>query len=68
MWIRVLSDFDWKPRPAVTVAFLAGQEKNVPRACAEFALARGVAENMKAPERRARRHGTTGTSADGQGS
>jgi hypothetical protein len=59
MWIRVLSDFDWKPRPAVTLAFLAGQEKNVPRACAEMAVARGLAVKMKAPTRQGARNGTT---------
>lgn len=44
MWMRFLADYDWKPRPPVTIAFKAGDVKNVTRACAAAASAAGKAE------------------------
>lgn len=43
MWVRFTADFDWKPKPQVTLAFLIGQERNVTRDCAEKAVAAGKA-------------------------
>ena len=45
-WLRFTANFDWKPKPQVTIAFKAGQEKNVPTPCAEAALAKGVAVRL----------------------
>jgi len=47
MWVRFTADFDWKPKPQVTLAFLAGQERNVTRDCAEKAVAAGKAVRFK---------------------
>lgn len=49
-WLRFTANFDWKPRPQVTQAFLAGQERNVTTPCAEAAIAKGVA--VKLPRKR----------------
>ncbi|RVQ20394.1 hypothetical protein CN096_06745 [Sinorhizobium meliloti] len=47
MWMRFLADYDWKPRPPVTIAFRAGDVKNVTRACAAAAMALGKAERTE---------------------
>lgn len=47
MWVRFTADFDWKPKPQVTLAYLAGQERNVTRGCAEKAVAAGKADPIK---------------------
>ena len=47
MWVRFTADFDWKPKPQVTIAFLAGQERNVTRGCASKAIKAGKAEKME---------------------
>lgn len=47
-WVRFLEEFDWKPKPAVTVAFRAGTVKLVTRACAEKALTAGKAVRLEA--------------------
>lgn len=39
----MLADFDFKPTPAVTIAYKAGGEYNVPRAAATLAVAYGKA-------------------------
>ncbi|RVL76019.1 hypothetical protein CN135_23610 [Sinorhizobium meliloti] len=49
MWVRFLADFDWKPRPPVTIALKAGDVKNVTRACAAAAVALGKAERTERP-------------------
>lgn len=49
-WLRFTADFDWKPRPQVTQAFLAGQERNVTTLCAEAAIAKGRA--VRVPRKR----------------
>lgn len=47
MWVRFTADFDFKPKPQVTLAFLNGQERNVTRDCAEKAVAAGKAVRIK---------------------
>jgi hypothetical protein len=47
MWVRFTADFDFKPKPQVTLAFLAGEERNVTRDCAEKAVAAGKAVRVK---------------------
>jgi len=46
-WIRFTADFDFKPKAAVTLAYVAGQEKNVTRECASRAVAAGKAVRIK---------------------
>ena len=46
MWVRFTADFDWKPKPQVTIAYLAGQERNVTRDCAAKAIKAGKAEKV----------------------
>lgn len=36
MWVRFLSDFDWR-QPGFTIAYKAGMVENVTRACAAAA-------------------------------
>jgi len=48
-WLRFTSDFDFKPTARVTIACRAGDVKNVTRACAAKALARGVAVRIDPP-------------------
>lgn len=55
-WVRFTADFDWKPQPAVTIAYRAGDEKLVTTACAAAAKAAGKGE--KVAKRRARANGT----------
>ncbi|RVO41360.1 hypothetical protein CN093_08850 [Sinorhizobium meliloti] len=55
MWMRFLADYDWKPRPPVTIAFRAGDVKNVTRACAAAAIAAGRAEPTERPKNDRRR-------------
>ncbi len=50
MWMRFLADYDWKPRPPVTIAFKAGDVKNVTRACAAAAATAGKAIKTERPE------------------
>lgn len=50
MRVRFLEDFDWSPaefKGRVTVAYKAGMELRVTRACAAAALAAGKAERVK---------------------
>ncbi|EJL57964.1 hypothetical protein PMI09_00669 [Rhizobium sp. CF122] len=44
--VRFSSDFDFKPTKRVTVAYIAGMEVTVKRACADQAIAAGKAEEM----------------------
>lgn len=46
-WVRFIADFDFKPHPQTTVAYRAGDERNVTRACAAAAVAKGAAERLK---------------------
>lgn len=50
MWIRLLANHDWR-QPGYTVAYLAGETYNVPRAAAEGALAAGKAVRLKPPRK-----------------
>ena len=47
-WVRFVADFDFKPHPQTTVAYRAGDERNVTRACTAAAVANGAAERIKA--------------------
>ncbi|MGZ2403878.1 hypothetical protein ACVIKO_001138 [Rhizobium ruizarguesonis] len=51
MWLRFSVDWDWKPRPQVTIAFKAGGVHNVTRACAEAAIAASKATPTERPAR-----------------
>jgi hypothetical protein len=46
-WVRFTANFDWKPKPQVTQAFLAGQERNVTTPCADAAIAKGAAVKIR---------------------
>lgn len=50
MWLRFSEDYDWKPRPQVTIAYKAGGVHNVTRACAAAATAAGMAEKTERPK------------------
>lgn len=50
MWVLFTADYDWKPRPPVTIAFKADSVANVTRACAAKAIAAGKAERTERPE------------------
>ena len=50
-WVRFTADHDFKPRPAVTLAYLAGQVRLVTTPCAQQAIALGRAEACDRPGR-----------------
>lgn len=50
-WVRFTSDFDFKPKPGVTLAYLRGDVLNVPRAASAAALCAGKAVAMKKTHR-----------------
>ena len=50
-WVRFIADFDWKPMSTVTIAYRAGQESNVTRACADAAAAKKKAVRLKKTSR-----------------
>ncbi|MEQ1901862.1 MAG: hypothetical protein ABL866_14160 [Devosia sp.] len=43
-WIKFTADFDFRPKPAVTLAYRAGQVVLVTTACAKAAIDKGRAE------------------------
>lgn len=45
--IRFLADYDYKPRPQVTIAYKAGKVEFVHLECAEKAVAAGKAEYVE---------------------
>lgn len=45
-WVRFTADMDWKPKPSVTVAYLAGMKRNVPSPAAAAAIAAGKAVRL----------------------
>lgn len=47
MKVRFVKDFDFKPTPRVTVAYLAGMERTVKRSCGERAVALGRAVRIE---------------------
>jgi hypothetical protein len=59
VWVRFSAPMDWKPRPPVTIAFKAGDVRNVTRACAAAAIARGAAEKTERPEDASRSYART---------
>ncbi|QIG68725.1 hypothetical protein EVB67_075 [Rhizobium phage RHph_TM3_3_14B] len=48
-WVRFTADMDWKPKPAVTIAYKAGMVRLVTRACAAKATDAGKAEKTERP-------------------
>lgn len=56
-WVRFIEPFDWKPKPQVTIAYLAGFAGLVTTACANAAIAKGSAIKIPTPRK-----------ADGNGS
>jgi hypothetical protein len=44
-------DFDYRPTPAVTIAYKAGREYTVRRECADQAIALGRATDLQQPSR-----------------
>ncbi|WP_336801473.1 hypothetical protein [Kaistia sp. MMO-174] len=58
MRVRFLKDFDWSPvelKGRVTIAYKAGKELRVTRACAAAAIAVGAAKALNKEERDERR-------------
>lgn len=49
-WIRFTSDFDFRPRPQVTIAYKAGMHLLVTTACADLAVAKGRAVRQGKPK------------------
>lgn len=52
-WVRFTADFDFKPKPTVTIAYREGHVLNVTSACAAKAIAAGKAVRMKKPSKAA---------------
>ncbi|ADH87356.1 hypothetical protein Snov_0019 [Ancylobacter novellus DSM 506] len=48
-WVRFIADFDFKPKPAITIAYRAGFVGLVSRSCAAKAKARGLAIPVSRP-------------------
>lgn len=46
-WIEFTEDFDWKPKPQVTIAYRAGMALNVTTACANDAVRKGKGKRLK---------------------
>jgi len=55
-WVRFITNFDFKPRPSITLAFKAGDVRNVTRACAAAAIERGKAEKIERPANASRNY------------
>jgi hypothetical protein len=56
MWVRFQRAFDWTPpeKRLVTMSYPAGHIANVPRDCAEKAIAAGAAVRTVAPPKEQR--------------
>jgi hypothetical protein len=50
-WVHFTADFDWKPKPQVTIAYRKGQRLLVTTPCANVAFAKRVAEKLKTPRK-----------------
>ncbi len=50
-WVYFTENFDWKPKPQVTIAYREGQRLLVTTPCANAAFAKGVAEKLKTPRK-----------------
>lgn len=48
-WVRFVADFDFKPKPGITIGYRAGYVGLVSRSCAEKAKARGCAVTVGRP-------------------
>lgn len=48
-WVRFNRDFDFKPRPSLTLAYMAGRAYLVSRACAEAAETAGAGALTRRP-------------------
>lgn len=48
-WVRFTADFDFRPSPAVTIAYLKGQVRLVTRACSARAKEARKAEAASKP-------------------
>jgi hypothetical protein len=46
-WVRFSADFDFKPKPSLTLAYRAGDEKLVTTPCAQAAVAAGKGTIVK---------------------
>jgi len=53
MWVKFADDFDWKPKPSVTIAYRAGMILNVPIAAARAAVAANKGRMMRKTHRHA---------------
>lgn len=53
-WVRFTTDFDFKPKPSVTLAFLSGQERCVTSACAALAVEHGKGVRLRKPSKDAK--------------
>lgn len=51
-WVRFTADFDFKPKPAVTIAYRAGDDKLVTTPCANAAIALGKATKLPSRKRK----------------
>lgn len=47
--VHFIRDFDYKPKPSVTIAYRKGEKVLVRLECAEQAIARGYAVSVKGP-------------------
>jgi hypothetical protein len=54
-WVRFTADFDWKPKPQVTIAYRDGDELLVTSPCAEAAVKASKA--VKIVKRKAKANG-----------
>lgn len=48
-WLRFTGDFDFRPKPAVTIAYLAGQVRLVTTSCSITAITAGKAVKSTKP-------------------
>lgn len=51
MWVRFTTDFDWKPKRSVTLAYKVGDIASVTRACGDAAIAANAAVEYKKSNR-----------------
>jgi hypothetical protein len=56
-WVRFIKDYDFKPTPAVTIAYKAGMTEYVTRRCATLAIASEKAARAEQPPGRFARKG-----------
>lgn len=49
--VKFTHDFDYKPTPGTTIAYLAGMEETVKQECADQAIAAGAAKSLDKPRK-----------------